>query len=529
MEHISTYKKLTSKIEALKEKIEFKSEIFDLDERLLKEKAYRKLKKFIKKEEQKRYLSEFGLLNIEDEVNKRLPSAMRKFNIKDYWKRREVIQNWRNAKQVETLRIQKKNEYDEFIRNSVAINNEGNEIDINFSCNKEKYYKLREEIEYFDRLPSYEEECLLFNTCLSQLDVEKKIYEEQVKEKLYKKLLPYFVNKQEREAKLAQHNQFVENSVARVTEFKAKLNEETDEKIRRLRAKKEKLISKLENEIKNLETKRLNEKDESYSLEEDVVLRVKNLTMQFGGLKAVDNLSFDVKKGEIFGLIGPNGAGKTTVFNCITQFYKPTKGELYFKEKSGNTISLTDYAVHDVIKKGIVRTFQNVELVKEVSVLDNLLIAAHTQYKSNLVEQFLHLPILKKEEIAIREKAEEVLEFMGLSLYKNYLAWGLPYGILKKIEIARTLMNNPQLIILDEPAAGLNDTETAELTQLIRKIQEKYNCTILLVEHDMGLVMDICDTVCAISFGKLLALGTTEEIQANKDVQAAYLGYSEED
>ncbi|MBQ9730780.1 MAG: ABC transporter ATP-binding protein [Bacilli bacterium] len=251
--------------------------------------------------------------------------------------------------------------------------------------------------------------------------------------------------------------------------------------------------------------------------------------MQFGGLKAVDNLSFEVKDGEIFGLIGPNGAGKTTVFNCITQFYKPTAGELHFLEKSGATISLNDYAVHDVIKKGIVRTFQNVELVKEISVMDNLLVAAHSQYHSNLFEQFLHLPILQKEEIAMRKKVEEVLDFLDLNNYKNMLCWGLPYGILKRIEIARTLMNNPQLIILDEPAAGLNDTETAELTKLIRKIQEKYKCTILLVEHDMGLVMDVCNTVCAISFGKLLGIGTPEEIQANKDVQAAYLGSVEEE
>ena len=172
----------------------------------------------------------------------------------------------------------------------------------------------------------------------------------------------------------------------------------------------------------------------------------------------------------------------------------------------------------------------NVEpTARELKLLENLLIAAHTQYHSTLFSQFLHLPILKKEELAIRQKALEVLDFLGLSLYKDYLAWGLPYGILKKIEIARTLMNNPQLIILDEPAAGLNDSETAELTKLIRKIQEKYKCTILLVEHDMGLVMDICDTVCAISFGKLLAIGNTEEIQANKEVQAAYLGYSEEE
>ena len=251
--------------------------------------------------------------------------------------------------------------------------------------------------------------------------------------------------------------------------------------------------------------------------------------MQFGGLKAVDNLSFKVKEGEIFGLIGPNGAGKTTVFNCITQFYKPTAGTLHFLEKTGNTISLTDYVVHDVIKKGIVRTFQNVEVIKEVSVLDNLLIAGHTKYHANLIDQFLHLPILKKEELAMKQKALEVLDFMGLSMYKDWYAMALPYGVLKKVEIARTLMNEPQLIILDEPAAGLNDTETAELTKLIRKIQDKYHCTILLVEHDMGLVMDICDTICAISFGKLLAIGTPSEIQANKNVQAAYLGASEEE
>ena len=261
----------------------------------------------------------------------------------------------------------------------------------------------------------------------------------------------------------------------------------------------------------------------------EYILELKNVSLEFGGLKAVDDLSFEVKKGEVFGLIGPNGAGKTTVFNCITQFYKPTKGELYFQEKSGNTISLNNYQVHNVIKKGIVRTFQNVEVIKEISVMDNLLVAAHSKYRSSLFTQFLHLPLLKKEELEMRKKAEEVLEFMGLSLYKNWLAWGLPYGVLKKIEIARTLMNNPQLIILDEPAAGLNDSETKELTDLIRKIQEKYNCTILLVEHDMGLVMDICDTVCAISFGKLLAIGNTQEIQANKDVQAAYLGYAEEE
>ena len=264
-------------------------------------------------------------------------------------------------------------------------------------------------------------------------------------------------------------------------------------------------------------------------LPEGVVLDVKDLCMYFGGVKAVDGLSFQVKKGEIFGLIGPNGAGKTTVFNCITQFYKPTAGTLHFENKSGQTVDLNKEKVHDVILQGIVRTFQNVEVIRELSVLDNLLIAGHRQYTANLAEQTLHLPILRQEERVIRARAMKVLEFMGLTAYKDWYAMGLLYGVLKKIEIARTLMCDPQLIILDEPAAGLNDSETAELAKLIRRIQEEYKCTILLVEHDMGLVMDICDTICAISFGKLLALGTPDEVQANKDVQAAYLGDSGEE
>ena len=265
------------------------------------------------------------------------------------------------------------------------------------------------------------------------------------------------------------------------------------------------------------------------TLPANVVLDVKNLCMYFGGVKAVDGLSFQVKKGEIFGLIGPNGAGKTTVFNCITQFYKPTSGELYFENKSGQVVDLNKEKVHDVILQGIVRTFQNVEVIREVSVLDNLLIAGHRQYTSSLATQTLHLPLLKKEEKVVRERALKVLDFMGLTPYMNWYAMGLPYGVLKKIEIARTLMCDPQLIILDEPAAGLNDTETAELAKLIRRIKDEYNCTILLVEHDMGLVMDICDTICAISFGKLLALGTPEVIQNDPAVRTAYLGNSKKD
>lgn len=263
-------------------------------------------------------------------------------------------------------------------------------------------------------------------------------------------------------------------------------------------------------------------------LEEGIILRIQDLKMYFGGVKAVDGLSFDVHEGEIFGLIGPNGAGKTTVFNCITQFYKPTGGTLLFRGRENEVVDLTKEKVHDVILHGIVRTFQNVEVVPELTVLENLLIAGHRQYSSGIAASALHLPKLRREEDVIRYKAEKVLSFMGLSAYAGAYAFGLPYGILKKIEIARTLMCSPRLIILDEPAAGLNDTETADLARLIRRIREEYSCTILLVEHDMGLVMDVCDNICAISFGKLLAFGTPEKIQTNRDVQQAYLGVDEE-
>lgn len=263
------------------------------------------------------------------------------------------------------------------------------------------------------------------------------------------------------------------------------------------------------------------------TLPEDVSLRVENLCMYFGGLHAVEDLSFEIKKGEIFGLIGPNGAGKTTVFNCITQFYKATRGNLYFNTRDNVTVDLRSQSIHDIILSGIARTFQNVEVIKEVSVLDNMLIAATRQYNSRLLGHMFHSTLLKREEQLIKQKAEEVLEFMGLSAYKNWLAWGLPYGILKRIEIARTLMCRPNLIIMDEPAAGLNDTETKQLAKLIKEIRVKYDCAIFLVEHDMGLVMDICDRICAISFGKMLALGTPGQIQKDKRVQEAYLGVKE--
>lgn len=282
----------------------------------------------------------------------------------------------------------------------------------------------------------------------------------------------------------------------------------------------EKKIAKTELKMKKVKSKMKH----SYKLPDDVLLRVKGLKMYFGGLRAVDDLDFDVKKGEIFGLIGPNGAGKTTVFNCITQFYKPTAGELYFVTKDNETVCLTDYKVHDIVLQGISRTFQNIEVVKEVTVLENLLIAATRHYTSNLFTQTLRLPLLKREEKMIRAKADRILKYMDLYAYRDRLAWGLPYGVLKRIEIARVLMTDPQLIVLDEPAAGLNESETRDLAILINKIREDFGCTILLVEHDMSLVMNVCDHICAISFGKKLAYGTPAEVQSNKAVQEAYLG-----
>jgi branched-chain amino acid transport system ATP-binding protein len=259
-------------------------------------------------------------------------------------------------------------------------------------------------------------------------------------------------------------------------------------------------------------------------IEPDAILKLDSLSMHFGGLKAVDQLSFSVKRGEIFGLIGPNGAGKTTVFNCITRFYKATAGSLYYRRKNGDVVDLATKKVHDVIRLGIVRTFQNVEMVWELSILENLLVAAHTQYRTGFFGQLLSTSKLKREEKLLRKKAMDVLEDLGLEAYANFYPLGLPYGILKKVELARTLMANPDLIILDEPAAGLNDTETEGLKEIIRKIRDEYQATIFLVEHDMGLVMDVCDTVCAISFGKRLAIGKPQEIQTNKLVREAYLG-----
>ena len=363
------------------------------------------------------------------------------------------------------------------------------------SKNENHIARIREKIARLESKTESKREKLLNTTnLLSSAEAEENI---KIKERKVSKL----------KEEIVEHQALLENG-----------NEE--EKV-----KQQKILNSLTNDLSLAEGSNKNKED---IIKDDEVLAIDNLCMYFGGIKAVNKLSFSVKEKEIFGLIGPNGAGKTTVFNCITQFYKPTAGNISFRNKNGEIVDLTKEVVHNVILQGIVRTFQNLEVIKDITVLDNLLIAAHRDYTSNLFQHMLHTPILKVEENVIRQRAIKVLEFMGLLKYKDMYAWGLPYGILKKIEIARTLMCNPQLIILDEPAAGLNDSETVELAQLIRRIRDEYNTTILLVEHDMGLVMDVCDRICAISFGNLLALGTPKEIQSNKAVQEAYLGVSED-
>ncbi len=291
-------------------------------------------------------------------------------------------------------------------------------------------------------------------------------------------------------------------------------------KIRRVKGENipETQIEKLEKEIQRISIYKNMLEDES------VHLSIRNLKMYFGGVKAVNDLSFDVKKGEVFGLIGPNGAGKTTVFNCITQFYKATAGEMIFRNKENHIVNLYDFKTHHMIKEGIARSFQNVELIWELTVLDNLMVAAHSLLVTSFLDHMAHTRKLSREDKVIRSRGYQILKDLGIEAYAFRSPYGLPYGVLKKVELARTLMTDPSLIILDEPAAGLNDAETEDLAKVIKKINHDYGVTIFLVEHDMGLVMSICDRICAISFGKRIGLGTPKEIQNNVEVKKAYLG-----
>lgn len=276
------------------------------------------------------------------------------------------------------------------------------------------------------------------------------------------------------------------------------------------------------------------------------VLRLCDITMQFGGVIAVNNLSMEVNKGEIVALIGPNGAGKTTAFNAITGVYEPTNGAIYYKDKlvisnkprgkmkklyagenNGKYHTVMSKTPDKLTKLGMARTFQNIRLFKSMTVFENVLTAKHLRRKSNLFTATFHLNY--KEEASMRAETLELLKLVGLEDVKDELATSLPYGKQRKLEIARALATKPELLLLDEPAAGMNPQETEELTEFIRTIRENFDITILLIEHHMNLVMDISDRIYVIDFGKEIAEGTPTEIQSNQKVIDAYLGVTEED
>jgi len=249
------------------------------------------------------------------------------------------------------------------------------------------------------------------------------------------------------------------------------------------------------------------------------MLSVKNLGISFGGLRAVDSVSINIEKGELYGLIGPNGAGKTTIFNLLTGVYKPDTGIIELDGKN-----ITGKSTMDINNEGIARTFQNIRLFKNMSVLDNVKVGLHNQNKYPTFAGILRLPSYFKTEKAMNEKAIEILKVFDLDEEKDIMAANLPYGKQRKLEIARALGTNPKLLLLDEPAAGMNPKETDELMDTIRLIRNKFNVTILLIEHDMKLVSGICEKIFVLNFGTKLANGEPKEVLNNPEVIKAYLG-----
>ncbi len=253
----------------------------------------------------------------------------------------------------------------------------------------------------------------------------------------------------------------------------------------------------------------------------NVVLKTENLGISFGGLKAVQNLDLEIKQGQLYGLVGPNGAGKTTVFNMLTGVYKPTTGKFFLAGED-----LTGKSQETINHKGIARTFQNIRLFNNMTVIRNVMVGLHNQpeFKCGVFTSLFRLPRHFKVEKAMRARAKEILRIVGLEEERNVLSCNLPYGKQRKLEIARALATNPKLLCLDEPAAGMNPNETADLMHIVRRIRDEYNVTILLIEHDMKFVSGLCDEITVLNFGTVLSQGTPDVALNDPEVIKAYIG-----
>ena len=280
-------------------------------------------------------------------------------------------------------------------------------------------------------------------------------------------------------------------------------------------------MAKIIDNIKAFAKKHLPQKINRTTKESDYVLETENLGITFGGLKAVQNVNLKIKKNEIYGLVGPNGAGKTTVFNLLTGVYQPTEGTFFLCGEE-----LRSLKQEKINHKGIARTFQNIRLFNNMSVVRNVMVGLHNQneYKCTVIESILRLPRHHKVEKNMRERAKELLDIFGLKEERNNLACNLPYGKQRKLEIARALATNPKLLLLDEPAAGMNPNETEDLMNTIRLIRDKFDMTILLIEHDLKFVSGLCDRITVLNFGTVLAEGTAEQALNDPEVVKAYIG-----
>ena len=250
-----------------------------------------------------------------------------------------------------------------------------------------------------------------------------------------------------------------------------------------------------------------------------MILELKNISKSFNGVQAIKDVSFSIKEGEIFALIGPNGAGKTTIFNIITGNYKPSSGDVVF-----NNENINKFKPHSIVHKGIARTFQNIRLFSSMSVLDNVLIGLNSNIKYSVFEAFFHIGRFSKSEEKAKDKAYSILKELGLENFCDVQATSLSYGQQRKVEIARAMATNPKLLLLDEPAAGMNGSESDELADLILRLKKDYKISILLIEHDMKFVNKICDRVLVLDYGKSIFEGKLEHAVQNKDVVSAYLG-----